>query len=121
LPEHLALVAADEGLTVQLTPLSRSSEGLAVLSKSTREIHVGELRNGAGAYEFDYIVHAVRKGYENFAVVRDKTTRPQESEYQDYNAPAVSSEALPGASTQKILQEKVSDLEDTRPNKKDAK
>jgi hypothetical protein len=72
LPYHFPLVATQEGLTVHLTPLSAASEGLAVVSKSTRAIVIKELRNGTGNYQFDYIVHAVRKGYENFAVIRDK-------------------------------------------------
>ncbi len=52
-------------------PLSPGSEGLAVVKKSTREIAVRELRNGTGIYELDYIVRAVRKGYENFEVIRE--------------------------------------------------
>ncbi|MGH7496082.1 MAG: beta strand repeat-containing protein [bacterium] len=73
LPEHFSLVAADQGLTVQLTALSTASQGLAVVSKSTREIVVRELRDGTGNYALDYIVHAVRKGFENFEVVKEKT------------------------------------------------
>jgi len=76
LPDHFSLVANDQGLTVHLTPLSAASEGLAVVSKSTAAIGVRELRNGTGTYEFDYIVHAVRKGYEDFQVVRDKVEDP---------------------------------------------
>ena len=70
LPEHFTLVTNDEGITVQVTPLSAGSEGLAVVSKSASKIEVKELMEGRGSYEFDYIVHGVRTGYENFQVVR---------------------------------------------------
>lgn len=76
LPDHFSLVATEQGMTIQLTPLSASSEGLAVVSKSTQEIVVKELRNGTGTYEFDYLVHAIRRGYEDYQVVRSKPVRP---------------------------------------------
>jgi hypothetical protein len=82
-------------MTVQLTPLSAESEGLAVVEKNTEQIVVKELRKGKGNYEFDYIIHAVRKGYEKYDVIRDKPSElpsksiksdsaiPIESEYTD--------------------------------------
>jgi hypothetical protein len=72
LPEHFSLVVSDENLTVQVTPLSADSEGLAVVKKSAMEIIVKELRGGRGNYDFDYIVQGVRKGFEDFQVIRDK-------------------------------------------------
>jgi hypothetical protein len=73
LPEHFSLIVSEQGLTVQLTPRSLSSRGLAVLSSSPQEIVVEELANGAGNYEFDYLVQGLRRGKENFQVIRKKT------------------------------------------------
>ena len=72
LPEHFGIAAANYGLTVQLTSLSGDSKGLAVTSKSNIEITVEELGNGNGNYQFDYLVHAVRKGEEDYKVFRSK-------------------------------------------------
>ena len=33
--------------------------------------NVNELRNGSGIYEFDYLVNAVKKGFEDYQVVRN--------------------------------------------------
>ena len=70
LPDHFAALAADDGLTVQVTPLSADSEGLAVVSESKTEFSVRELHHGQGNYEFHWRAEAVRKGYENYRVVR---------------------------------------------------
>jgi hypothetical protein len=70
LPDHFVDIAAESGMTVQLTPLSADSRGLAVVEKSRESIVVRELMNGAGDYEFDYLVTAVRAGYEQYQVLR---------------------------------------------------
>jgi hypothetical protein len=72
LPDHFSKVANDQGITVHLTPLSANSEGLAVIEKNSERIHVKELRNGIGNYSFDFIVHAIRTGFEDYKVVRQK-------------------------------------------------
>ncbi len=69
-PDHFRTVASPEGITVQLTPLSAESNGLAVVSKSLEGIQVQELNGGTGNYEFDFFVTAVRQGYENYEVIR---------------------------------------------------
>jgi hypothetical protein len=71
-PDHFQIVAAPEGMTVQLTPLDASSKGLTVVAKSASAIEVRELRQGTGTYDFDWEVKSVRKGHENFQVVRSK-------------------------------------------------
>lgn len=82
LADHFAKVASAVGLTVQVTPLSAASRGLAVVGVTPTELRVRELfQAGAGApppgipsggsYAFGYIVMGVRKGRENFQVVRD--------------------------------------------------
>jgi hypothetical protein len=69
LPSHFESLASDKGLTVQLTPLSVKSKGLAIIRKSLDGIEVGELGEGSGNYDFDWETKAVRKGHENFAVI----------------------------------------------------
>ena len=73
LPDHFLSVASEEGLTVQLTPLSADSLGLAVVEKALDGIVVQELHGGTGNYEFDFLVTAVRQGYEDYEVVRPVT------------------------------------------------
>ena len=63
-------MASPATLTVQLTPLSVASKGLAVTEKTTDRVVVRELANGRGNYQFDYIIMAVRLGYEDFQVIR---------------------------------------------------
>jgi hypothetical protein len=70
LPQHFKDVANPGSMTVQLTPLSAESRGLAVIEKNIDGIVVRELTNGTGSYDFDYMVVAVRKGYEDFKVIR---------------------------------------------------
>ena len=71
-PEHFQSIASEKGMTVQLTPRDASSEGMAVVSRSAEGFEVRELRNGKGSYEFDWEVKAVRKGFEDYQVVRPK-------------------------------------------------
>jgi hypothetical protein len=72
LPEHFVAVANPEGTTVQLTPRSAQSRGLAVVEQSSDRVVIRELGGGTGSYEFDFLVMSVRKGFENFEVIRDK-------------------------------------------------
>jgi hypothetical protein len=77
LSDHFQLVAASEGMTVVLTPLSGSSKGLAVIQKSAQGFAVVELMDGQGNYDFDWEIKAVRKGYEDYRVIRDASeSRP---------------------------------------------
>ena len=70
LPEHFTSVASREGLTVQLTPNSATSLGLAVEEKSIERIIVRELSNGKGDYDFDWEAKCVRKGHEDYQPIR---------------------------------------------------
>ena len=80
LPEHFALVAAEAGLTVILTPLSGSSKGLAVVQKGVHRFSVVELMEGTGNYAFDWEIKAVRQGFEDYRVIRDADeSRPGET------------------------------------------
>jgi hypothetical protein len=69
--DHFQAIANPQTMTVSLTPLSAESEGLAVIEKTVDGFKVKELRKGQGNYSFDWEVKCVRKGYENFRVVRD--------------------------------------------------
>ncbi len=71
-PDHFALVANPQTITVTLTPNSTNSKGLAVTDKSAEGFVVGELMNGTGTYTFDWVAMAVRKGYEDYSPVREK-------------------------------------------------
>ena len=56
--------------TVLLTPLSADTYGLAVIEKLENGFKVKELKQGKGNFSFDWEVKAVRKGYENYQVIR---------------------------------------------------
>ena len=84
LPQHFQDVAVSEGMTVQLTPCSAQSLGLAATFQATDHIEVAELQSGTGSYDFHWRVEAVRKGYEHFEVIRPTAERmisaqPQQS------------------------------------------
>lgn len=72
LPRHFEQMAVAAGMTVQITPNSAASLGLAVTSKTPGEFRVQELASGRGNYAFDWEVKAVRRGFEDYEVVRPK-------------------------------------------------
>lgn len=70
--DHYTLVILEEGMTVMTSPLSAESLGLAVVARTTAGFHVKELYGGTGNYAFDWEVKGVRKGFEDYEVIRDK-------------------------------------------------
>ncbi len=72
-PDHFTAVATSQGMTVQITPHSAESKGLAVVERSVEGFVVRELFSGAGTYDFDYTVMAVRQGHEDYRVIRPNT------------------------------------------------
>jgi hypothetical protein len=76
LPDHFASVTGAGSITAQVTPLSSASLGLAVTEKRPNAIVVMELHNGTGSYDFDWEVKAVRKGHENYRVIRPSSEGP---------------------------------------------
>ncbi len=68
--EHFRLIINSGTLTINLTPISLESKGLAIISRGESGFTLGELFEGTGNYEFDWEVKAVRKGLENIRVVR---------------------------------------------------
>jgi hypothetical protein len=69
LPEHFVVLANPKTVTVQLTPGSLASRGVAVGEIAADRIEIGELMNGDGEYDVHYLVHAVRSGYEDHPVM----------------------------------------------------
>lgn len=70
LAKHFGAVASAEQLTVQLTPRSAMSKGVAATALNTRELVIEELAGGCGNYSVDWFIQGVRKGREGFVVLR---------------------------------------------------
>jgi len=71
-PDHFSAMAVPSSITVTLTPRSARSMGLASVNVSSQGIEVAELGGGRNSYAFDYVAHAVRKGYEDYEVYLTK-------------------------------------------------
>src|SRR6266487_4571284 len=69
LPEHFGLVTATQDLTVQLTPRGEWLQ-LYVVELDTAQLVVREAQGKSGT--FDYLIHGVRRGYEQHEVIRTK-------------------------------------------------
>jgi hypothetical protein len=69
LPEHFAVLASPDGMTVQLTPRSAASNGVAATVLRPDRLEILELMNGTGSYEVCYRVEAVRIGFEDYEPV----------------------------------------------------
>jgi hypothetical protein len=71
LPAHFVWVTSkEESLSVETTPYSIDSSGLAVTERSVDQIVVEDM-DGAGNYEFSYTVKGTRRGYADKEVVRE--------------------------------------------------
>lgn len=68
--DHYRMVANTNTVTIQLTPHSADTYGLAVIEKSSGGFKVKELKGGTGNFSFDWEVKAIRKGFENYEVIR---------------------------------------------------
>ncbi len=75
LAHYFSEIVEAQGITVLLTPMSADSKGLSVTSKGVQQFSVKELSNGVGNYSFDWEVKAVRVGFTNYKVVRDKPNK----------------------------------------------
>jgi hypothetical protein len=91
--EHFMKVVNENKMTVQLTPLSAESLGLAVVEKTATGFKVKELHKGEGNYSFDWMVHSQRTGFEDYQVVRKKDNSQVEKMMQD-RVPARSNEKI---------------------------
>ncbi len=70
--EDFQIVSNSKTMTVTLTPGSPDSKGLAAFEKTETGFKVKELFAGNGNYSFDWEVKCVRKGYEDYEVIRDE-------------------------------------------------
>ena len=70
IPEHFRVVAAEQGVQVQVTPHSADTFGLAVVEEDRERIVVKELRDGKGNFTFGYLVTAIRSGFEHHRPAR---------------------------------------------------
>ena len=74
--EHFREVINPEGLTISLTPQSADSKGLCAIERTEDGFIIKELFNGTGNYKVDWEAKSIRKGHENYEVVRDKNSIP---------------------------------------------
>ena len=74
---ELGLIINPTTMTVQITPLSADSEGIAVIEKTATGFKVKEMRKGTGNYKFDWEAKGVRKGFENYEPIRPKRIATQ--------------------------------------------
>lgn len=71
LPSEEAAKMEEGSVTIQVTPLSANSKGLAVVQKTKDAFTVAELMSGIGNYAFDWTLTALRK--EESQLRSDKT------------------------------------------------
>lgn len=88
LPEHFTVLANADTMTVQLTPGSLNSKGLAFSAMREGRIEIGELDHGTGSYDVHFVVHAVRKGYEDIQPVLSADEFQAEFDHVAPRAPA---------------------------------
>ncbi len=65
LPEHFTALANPDTITVQLTPRSFDSQGLGFGAIHDGRIEIRELHKGKGSYDVHFVVHALRRGFED--------------------------------------------------------
>ncbi|MEL7533239.1 MAG: hypothetical protein AAFN10_18145 [Bacteroidota bacterium] len=70
--ESFSLLANPSTMTFVLTPRSASSMGLAAIEATATGFKIKELQQGNGSYEVDWEVKAVRNGFEDYQVIREK-------------------------------------------------
>lgn len=71
-PEHFTYVCGIEDMTIQLTPRSSVSKGLAITEITEKGFLIEELFSGKGNYGVFWEAKGVRKGFEDYQVVRQK-------------------------------------------------
>ena len=73
-PEYFRVVAGkDEDITVQFTPRSIDTFGVAAVRVTKDSIEVRELKGGKHTYEFDYFITAKRGGFEGHQPIQPNT------------------------------------------------
>ena len=98
-------VTVSEGMTVQLTPCSRFSEGLAVENRTNSGFDIYELHGGKGNYEVDWQVTCVRRMHEDYSPIRkwDETIADESDKKLAWNKRVTSIQAKEAAyATRKV-------------------
>jgi hypothetical protein len=87
LPDYFSVVAAEEGLQVQVTPVE-DCNGIFVATQNIDKIEVKELMGGKSNAGFNYFITAVRAGFEEHKpVVANTHFKPKENEtVKDFEA-----------------------------------
>lgn len=75
-PDHFRHVIVAEGISVQLTPRSADTYGLAAVDVDDSGVTVRELKGGKSDIEFYYTIIGVREGYENYQPVLSPSQLP---------------------------------------------
>ena len=94
IPDHFKMVTADEGLTVQLTPIGQPS-ALYCIARSLQGIEIA----GDSDVEFDYQVNGLRKAFADFQPIHANTVFVPESAAQMETFVA----ALPQESVRRLI------------------
>jgi hypothetical protein len=103
IPEHFRMVAAEEGVQVQVTPIE-DCNGMFVANKSHERIEVRELMGGKHNAKFDYLITAVRAGFEEHqAVTENKHFKPGENESAEDFEKRFSKDDMSTRATQALL------------------
>lgn len=101
LPDHFTSVTINEGVTIQITPKSPTSEGLAYFNDTNSGFDVAELHSGKGNYDFAWEAKAVRRKHEDYRPVRqwDETLPESKDKAKEWNARLESIQAREAAYT----------------------
>jgi len=70
--DYFSEIILQEGITITLTPHSADSKGLAAIERTVEGFKIKELFDGNGSYLVDWEAKSVRKGFEDFKVLRHK-------------------------------------------------
>ncbi len=92
--DHFKKVINPNSITVQLTPGSAETFGLAVIEKNDQGFRVKELQSGKGNFNFDWEVKAVRKGYESYEVYHEKVSLRAKTNHQSIKSQERSSQQI---------------------------
>lgn len=70
-PDHFKAISNTKTMTIQLTPRYWDTFGLSVIEITEDGFYVKELKGGKGGFEFDWHATSVRKGFEDYQVIRN--------------------------------------------------
>lgn len=77
LPDYFCESADMTTMTIQITPLSADTYGIAVIEKNGQGFKVRELKDGSGNFAFDYEIKCTKKGYRNWEQIPAESMQQQ--------------------------------------------